>query len=51
MEMILTAYSKGMGPSDKNETMQYYKDYSQKIKDGNLTYSKSDVIKKKEGDK
>ncbi len=51
MEMILTAYSRGMGPNDKSETMQYYKDYTQKIKDGNLTYSKSDVIKKKEGEK
>lgn len=51
MEMILTAYNKGMVEGNLGETMQYYKDYTQKVKDGNLTYSKSDAIKKKEGEK
>ena len=51
MEMILTAYSRGMGTSDKNETMQYYKDYTQKTATENWTYIKSDVIKKNEEEK
>lgn len=51
MEMILTAYNKGIGARNKGESMQYFKDYTQKTATGNWTYSKSDVIKKKEGEK
>lgn len=51
MEMILTAYNKGMVASDKSEAMQYYKDYTQKTETQNWTRSKSDVIKKKEEEK
>lgn len=53
MEMILTAYSKGviLKGTALQETMQYYKEYTQNFGIINVTYPKSDVIKKKEGEK
>lgn len=51
MEMILTAYNKGMVASDKSEAMQYYKDHTQNTETKNWIRSKSDVIRKKEGEK
>lgn len=50
MEMILTAYNKGMVASDKSEAMQYYKDHTQNTETQNWIRSKSDVIRKKEGE-
>ena len=53
MEMILAAYNKSVSMKSTvlQEAMQYYKEYTRNLGIVNVTYPKSDVIRKKEGKK